>query len=238
MTTVSGVFRSKEQADRAALSLRQTGVQEVNQIAPGEAAKADSVATTPTEQPGMGKAVGGVLGAALGIAGGWEAGVAVASVMLPGVGPVVAAGVVAATLLGAGGALGGAAAGEALEEETTNGLPEDELYVYKDALRQGKTVVFVQARDSGEAAQAREILQNAGAEAIDAARDEWWIGLRSAEKEHYQNLGHDFGRDEAAYRRGFEAALRSGEANDHPSPSEGTAYRRGYDRGRAYRNGK
>src|ERR1041385_8257693 len=62
--------------------------------------------------------------------------------------------------------------------ETTGGLPEDELYVYKDALRQGRSVVFVQARDAVEATRARKVLDEADAESIDAARDKWWIGLR------------------------------------------------------------
>jgi hypothetical protein len=237
MTTVTGVFRSKGLADHAALRLRDAGVRDINLIAPDTQDRADSVATTATEQPGMGKAVGGVVGAAVGIAGGWEAGVAAASAVLPGVGPVVAAGIAAATLLGVGGALGGAAAGAALEDGTTNGLPEDELYVYKDALRKGRSVLFAQTRDRDEAVLAREIMEAAGAETIDAARDEWWIGLRAAEREHYQKRGHDFGRDEHAYRRGFESAVRNPTAQD-PPPAESAAFRRGYERGKTYRNGE
>src|SRR5947199_9284598 len=119
MTTVSGVFRTPEPAERAAQDLRQAGVRNINLIAPGAIAQADAVPTGETEQPGMGRAVGGVLGAALGIAGGFEIGTAAASAVIPGVGPVVAVGIAAATLLGAGAAIGGAAAGAALEEGTT-----------------------------------------------------------------------------------------------------------------------
>jgi hypothetical protein len=231
MTTVSGVFRSKETADRAANDLRQSGVRNINLIAPGAGARADTVPTTETEQPGMGRAVGGVVGAALGIAGGFEIGTAAASLLLPGVGPVVAIGIAAATLLGAGGAVGGAVAGAALEEETTTGLPEDELYVYKDAVRQGRTVLFVQARDHDEAARTRKVLEMAGAETIDSAREQWWIGLRGAEAEHYLSLGRNFARDEKAYRRGFETALCNGAVPE----GESDAFRAGYERGKAYR---
>ena len=42
---------------------------------------------------------------------------------------------------------------------------------------------------------------------VDAAREEWWVGLRSAEKEHYRALGGNFENAELDYRRGFEAAL-------------------------------
>jgi hypothetical protein len=232
MTTVSGVFRSREAAESAADELRQKGVGNVNLIAPGAVEGADVVPTTPTEQPGMGRAVGGVVGAGIGIAGGFEIGTALASLMLPGVGPVVASGIAAATLLGVGGALGGAAAGQALEEQNTTGLPEDEIYVYKDAIRQGRSVVFVQARDAGEAVRSRSVLDAAGAESVDAAREQWWIGLRAAEKAHYHSTGGgDFAQDEKAYRRGFEAGLR-GQAVDL---REGLAFRAGYERGRAQR---
>ena len=231
MTTVAGVFRSREAAERASNELRQKGVRNVNMIAPGSAEAADQVPTTPTEQPGMGRAVGGVVGAGVGIAGGFEIGTALASLALPGVGPVVATGIAVATLFGVGGALGGAAAGQALEEEGTAGLPEDEIYVYKDALRQGRTVVFVQARDADEAAQSRRVLNTAGAESVDAAREQWWIGLRSAEKEHYQSTGGDFTLDEKAYRRGYEAGL-AGRAVDM---SESDAFRCGYERGKRAR---
>ena len=186
----------------------------------------------------MGRAVGGVVGAALGIAGGLELGTALASLMVPGVGPIVASGIAAATLFGAGGAIGGAAAGGALEQETTHGLPEDEIHVYKDALRQGRAVVFVQARDNDEAARVRKVLDADGAESVDAAREQWWIGLRDDEKEHYSADGSDFTRDEKAYRRGFEAALRNGGAPGASNGGESDAYRRGYERGLAYRGRK
>ncbi len=71
------------------------------------------------------------------MAAGLEFGAAAATVLIPGVGPVLAVGLAAAAILGIGGAVGGAAAGAALEKDSTTGLPADELFVYKDALRQG-----------------------------------------------------------------------------------------------------
>src|SRR5215472_455644 len=203
MITVSGVFRAKEAAERAVQDLRQSGVRGINLIAPGADSETDAVPTSETEQPGMGRTVGSVVGAALGIAGGFEIGTAAAGLVLPGVGPVVAVGLAAATLLGAGGAIGGAAAGAALEEGTTVGLPEDELYVYKDALRQGRTVLFVQARDPDEAARVRQILDNGGAETIDAARDAWWIARPPPKKKHSHSLGLNFPREKKAHPREF-----------------------------------
>ena len=50
-------------------------------------------------------------------------------------------------------------------------------------------------------------MAQAGAESIDAARENWWLGLRDVEEETYRAHGGDFQSDETAYRRGFELAL-------------------------------
>ena len=197
----------------------------------------------------MGKAVGGVLGASLGIAGGLEFGSAAAAILIPGVGPVVALGMAAAAVLGAAGAVGGAAVGAALEQDTTPGLPADELFVYKDALRQGRSVLFVQAPDDDQAARVHQALAQEGAETIDAAREEWWIGLRSAEQEHYHGLGGNFAQDEQAYRRGFEEGVRRqhgvapGETADRDKVTDqdradDRAFRCGYERGKTWTQGQ
>lgn len=237
MTTVAGVFRSRERAEQAAVDLRQTGLRSINLLMPGDtASQVSGIPTSETEQPGMGKAVGGVLGGALGMAAGMELGAAAATILIPGVGPVLAIGIAAAAILGVGGAVGGAAAGAAMEKDSTVGLPADELFVYKDALKQGRSVIFVQASDDDEATKANAVLANAGAESIDAAREEWWVGLRSAEKEHYRALGDNSENVEREYRMGFEAALRDGKGTASADLAPSDAYRRGYERGTAYRD--
>jgi hypothetical protein len=232
MTTVAGVFRTRERAQCAARDLSESGLQNINLIAPDSKEKADAESVIASEQPGMGAALGGVLGGALGIAGGLELGTAATSLLLPGVGPVLAIGAGVAALFAAAGVAGGAAAGAALEQASTPGLPADELFVYKDALRQGRSVLFVHAEDSAQADIARKILKGDGAESTDAAREEWWIGLRSAEKEHYIAQGRDFETDEKAYRCGFEAAVCAPDTTAPPDESE--AYRCGFERGKEY----
>ena len=86
-----------------------------------------------------------------------------------------------------------------------------------------------------------------GAESVDAAREEWWIGLRDAEEAEYTRAGGDFRKDEALYRAGFDAAFRlPGEAppwdaarsmlrDRHGPASDEPAFRAGYERGRAHR---
>jgi hypothetical protein len=206
-----------------------------------------SVPISETEQPGMGAAVGSLVGGALGSAGGFGAGAAVASLLVPGVGPVLVGGLVGAGLLGLGGATGGAAAGEALEDSIA-GLPRDELFVYEDALRRGRTVLIAHVDDNIDAEGVRKGLLEAGAETIDAAREKWWIGLRSAEQEEYSGEGGDFHFDESYYRKGFEAAQSPGvrgkayeEALDfltrrYELTARHEAFRKGYERGKRYRD--
>jgi hypothetical protein len=207
---------------------------------PAEATLKATVPTTDAEQPGIGGTIGSVVGGAAGTAGG----LAVASLALPGVGPVLAAGALA---LGVIGALAGGAIGSQLDDTLSMGLPTDELYVYRHALRSGRSIVVAMAEDDAEARKARELMTRMGAESVDAAREEWWVGLRDAEEAEYTRQGGDFRKDEALYRLGFDAAFRL--PREAP-PFEGTratlrdrygpvaeepAFRAGYDRGRVRR---
>lgn len=245
METVVGVFHSQDDAARAAIGLRDKGFHDINLLMPGATeAQIHAIPTSTTEQPGMGKTIGGVVGAGLGIAGGLELGALAVSGVVAGVGPVVAVGIAAAAVLGAVGSVAGAAGGSAIEERV-NGLPADEVYVYEDALRNGRSVLFLQSDDEHPASQLRDALKQAGAESIDAARHEWWIGLRSAEREHYEGSGGNFDRDEPAYRAGFEAAVCCQDSKlvrealaRYPAQADQEAFRRGHERGRAYRSGK
>jgi hypothetical protein len=251
MSTVAGIFNSTSDAERAVESLSGVGVgrERISLLTPGTTqGKLDDVPTTETEQPGMGTALGGAVGGALGVAGGLHLGAAAASLLVPGVGPVLAAGIIGAALLGAGGAAAGAAAGGSLEDSMAEGLPHDELFVYEDALRRGRSVVIVVADDETVAESARGVLTQAGAESVDAARESWWVGLRDGEEAEYTVEGGDFGSDEPIYRRGFEASLHPharGRAYVEDAERlrkcfgtecEESAFRHGYERGRLYQN--
>lgn len=250
MITVAGIFNSYVDASRAVENLRAAGIPEdrINLLAPGTGISEleRNVPTTETEQPGMGKALGGAVGGALGVAGGLQMGAAAASLFVPGVGPILAAGLAGAALLGLGGAATGALAGDAIDESMSEGMPQDELYVYEDALRRGHSVVIAFADDEPQQDAARSVLSQAGAESLDAAREDWWVGLRDAEAEEYEKAGRDFGADEGLYRRGFEASLHPKvrgssyeEARErllkrHGEECSTEAFRRGYDRGCVY----
>jgi hypothetical protein len=128
---------------------------------------ARKVPTDGTESPGMGGAVGGVVGGALGLA--------TANLVLPGVGLITVAGMLAA---GAAGAASGHAAGETLERKLGTGLPRDELEVYTAALRRGRAVVVAGGDTEDEMKEIRQAFEESGAESVDAAREDWLVGLR------------------------------------------------------------
>jgi outer membrane lipoprotein SlyB len=252
MQTVVGIFTSQVAAEHAAEQLYHLGIprDQVHFLIPGAGSdQPEAVPTSETEQPGMGPALGGVVGGAIGASSGMMT-ATVLSVLMPGIGPVTAIGLAAMTLLGlVGGAVTGAVAGGALEDALTSGLPKDELYVYKDALRRGRTVLIALIEDADKAQEARAVLAQAGAESLDAARAQWWIGMRDAEAEAYHAAGGDFARDEELYRRGFEVALRAETAGKPYEEAvrslrgadadvcHTAAFRSGYARGRAYLHG-
>jgi hypothetical protein len=247
---VTGVFASQVSAQRAVEALRAAGVPEnkITLLTPG-AAHQHSEPIDTAEQPGIGKALGAVVGAAGGITGGSL----LAAAIVPGVGPVTALGLLGAAILGAAGATLGASVAGSLENFTTEGLPEDEIFVYEDALRKGRSVVIALAPNDAVAAPLRELMKSEGAEEIDAARHQWWIGLRSAEREHYDPSGNNSPQDEKFYRMGFEAALHartrcmefdqvSAEMDSrleelqkqYPGVDLEAPFTRGYQRGREY----
>jgi hypothetical protein len=252
METISGVFETRTAAERAMQAASTAGIpaDRITLLTPGSVDHLDkevsSVPTDATEQPGMGKAIGVLLGGGVGITGG-----SLLIALIPGVGPITALGLLGAAIAGAAGATVGATVGDKLEKSTIEGLPEDEIFVYEDALRKGHSVVIALADDEDSAKRLREIMKREGAESVDAAREQWWIGLRSAEESHYSESGRKFANDEKFYRLGFEAALHartrcmefdqvSAEMNaaledvqqENPGVDVEDAFIRGYQRGR------
>lgn len=247
METVAGIFQSRADAERARMQLHLLGVDndKIATLSPeiiDRPAQA-SVRTSDLEALGTGGALGGTVGAALGAASGASLAAAATSLFVPGVGPVLVAGVLGATLFGASGALAGVLVGNALEHDLAQGLPHDDVFVYEDALRNGQSVLIVAADDSEKADRVRGTLTQAGAESVDAARENWWLGLQDGEREKYEG---DFDLDGIHYRKGFETALRPQlrgksfeDAAIDSSQADETSYshkafRFGYERGQAH----
>jgi hypothetical protein len=240
MIPIVGVYKSRLDAERGAAELKLTGISESNTNILTPRPTPDELARVPTvdgEQPGMLKTLGSVAGGAAGLG----VGAGLAALLVPGLGPVLAIGAAGGLLLGA---LTGAKLGGTAENTLSAGLPEDEFFIYEDALRQGRTVVIAMAENDTEATAGRNVLTKTGAESIDRAREMWWLGLRDIESEHYKARGGNFQQEEKDFRRGFETAqqncgrsydeCQSVLSNRYPDTWNSAAFRQGYERGRGY----
>ena len=245
MRTAVGVFKSADDA-RAAVErlLAITSRDRITLLTPSRDGrsskeKIENVPVTEDMKPfgaPMGAALGGALGLGFGVL-----------LFLPGVGQITALGILASALLSAGGAVALGTAGKLADESLTGGIPADELYVYEDALRKGRSVVIALLENGADDASALSMLRESGAESLDAARESWWVGLRDAERLDYEKKGWDFVAEETLFRRGFGAALDTrfrGKAHAevaeelrklYPDDYAEEPFRRGYERGEAYR---
>jgi len=249
MKSIAAVFTTRTDAEHAASAARDAGIprERLNLLTPASTVRdIDRVPVTDAEPPGIGPALGAAVGGSVGVAGGLWLGEALTALLIPGVGPVAALGIAGAAILGALGAVGGGAVGEAMDSALSDGVPGDELFVYEDALRKGRSVVIALAENHEQEEIARAAFKNAGAESIDEARHKWWIGLRGPEKDKYEAAGGKFENDEAYFRSGFEAALHvdnRGQTYEesldqlryvYPDSFNHAAFRSGFERGRQY----
>jgi uncharacterized protein (TIGR02271 family) len=96
------------------------------------------------EGAGFGAVVGGLVG--LGVA------------LIPGIGPVLAAGPLAAAVMAGVGAIAGAATGGVVAGLVDLGVPEEEAETYAESIRRGGALVSVSLDDEAHVARAEEIL--------------------------------------------------------------------------------
>lgn len=249
MEVVTGVYESRNDAEKAVHQLKSLGIPDnrIGLLTRGNVEEhRETAPVTDTEEPGMGKAMGAAVGAGMGAASGATIGLAVASLAVPGIGPLVAFGMLGAALLGAVGAAAGSAVGDTVEEELGEGIPHEDLYIYEDVLRSGKSIVIAYPEDGDQTDKAAEVLEETGAEDMEDVRNSWWDERRDEERTYYHGDDRDFDRDEASYRRGYEAALhpkRRGKAYSEVEDDLAAAYagsvldrpfQSGYERGLAH----
>lgn len=145
--TVSRLYESYSQAQSAVRALENAGFtsSEVSLISRyrDDNTLADDASGTAT-----GATAGAVAGGAAGLLA------ALGVIAIPGIGPLVAAGVLATTLAGAA---GGVAVGGLLGALTDYGVSEEEAHVYSEAVRRGDSLVTVRT-DEARAAQAESVL--------------------------------------------------------------------------------
>jgi hypothetical protein len=175
MESVVGIFSDRATAERVIQEVLASGVPQ-NSIVYlcGEqgAAKVETLPTTDAERDGMGKTMGAYLGAVTGAGAGLSLGSAAATLLVPGVGPVMAIGIGAAALLGLGGGVAGAAIGDSSERAMDQGVPRDDVSIYHELLRRGHALVIVNTDVHEHAKIARSLFEKHGSEDIEAARRE------------------------------------------------------------------
>jgi hypothetical protein len=135
-----------------------------------------------TSATASGAGVGAGIGAVLGGLGGLLVGLG--ALVIPGIGPVVAAGPLAAALSGLAGAGVGAVAGGVtgglIGALVDMGLPEDEAQYYTEGIRRGGTLVTLQTSDH-LADQARDVMNRYNPvdlnERVSSWRERGWTGF-------------------------------------------------------------
>jgi hypothetical protein len=161
-----GVFGSREAAESALQELKNAGFS-MNQVSvvardTDQSAKIADVEVTNRvgNKADEGAATGVVTGGAVGGMGGLLVGLG--ALAIPGIGPVILAGVVATTLATAlSGAAIGAVAGGLMGALVGLGIPDERARYYNDRITEGDYLVIVDGTET-DLSQAKEILANRG----------------------------------------------------------------------------
>ncbi len=159
----TAVFDSQEEAQRAVSELRSAGIDDSNLSLIAQSGR------TTTTTAGDGEVVdeedGSIMRGILG-GGALGAGLGIAALAIPGVGPLIAAGAIASTAIPGAAALGaavGATAGTLNEVLNSHGVSEEDSSYYGDRVQQGGVFVSVDSSQSNvDTARAQQILYSCG----------------------------------------------------------------------------
>lgn len=166
MKTVAGLFETPEQAARAVADLREAGIRPEDigvVLRHDRAPDAEEREDEHSQATGVAAIGGGVLGAL----GGLLVGTTV--LVVPGIGPALAAGTIASAVIG--GALG-AGAGGILGALIDAGLTEEEARHYQAGVERGGVLMTVLIPDKCEA-DLREVFRANGLRDLDYHRNLW-----------------------------------------------------------------
>lgn len=159
---VFGIYKMTSIAEAAVDELLASGYsnEDVSVLMPDDESTRNFAHEKNTKAPegtAAGAATGGVIGGTLGLLAGMGA------LMIPGIGPLLAAGPIIAALagVGAGGAVGGL-----LGALIGIGIPEYEAKRYEGYVKDGGILLSVHCDTPGEIQRAKEILKETGAEDI------------------------------------------------------------------------
>ena len=156
--TAAGLFSQQEDLERVLHELKSSGFmpEQVSLVARDKGVTREVVETTGMgvgDGAGVGAVAGGITGGLLG----WLLGIG--ALAIPGIGPIVAAGVLATTI---GGAAIGAAAGGLVGALVDLGIPEDEATLYQEGVGQGGTLLTIHANSDAQLYEANDIMRRNG----------------------------------------------------------------------------
>lgn len=159
--TVIGVFENVDSATQALNALREDGFtpEQVSVMARDSRTTRELAENTDMVAEDAGK--GAVVGTVLGGLAGWLVGIS--ALAIPGIGPVVGAGIIATTLAGAG---IGAAAGGLIGALGSYGVPEEDARLYEESVRQGSVLMSIHADNEVQAQRAHSIFESYGGRSV------------------------------------------------------------------------
>jgi len=180
MATVIGLFEHYQDAERAVDQLYNKGYDksEVSVAARDQIMQDRVTGKTAGNEMAEGAASGAVGGAAIGGLAGLLVGLG--ALVIPGIGPVIAAGTLATAITSAAAGAGiGAATGGILGALVGMGIPEEDANFYAEGVKRGGVLVTVHTTDD-RAPMAQEILRSNNALNVEQRRAEWtkqgWSG--------------------------------------------------------------
>lgn len=188
--SVVGLFDTIAQADQAVQALLDSGIprEDISAVAndPGGSYDHSAAAGEPNVSEGAG--VGAIGGTLVGGTFGLLAGLGV--MVIPGIGPILAAGpllaAIGATALGAG---VGAAAGGLIGALSGAGVPQTDAQLYAEGVRRGGTLLVVTADDT-QANPVADLLQRYGAVDLHE-RQAGWQGDQQPDPRVRQGTGEE-----------------------------------------------
>jgi hypothetical protein len=166
--SIFGIYTTRQGVEAAVEALREANFRssDISVLAPENLGDIRDMGAVKSSKAPEGAATGGTSGAIVGGVLGWLVGIG--ALIIPGLGPFLAAGPIIAALAGVG---VGAAIGGVAGALVGFGVPEYEAKRYETRLGKGGILLSVHADNSDWISRAKAVLEKTGAEDISTASE-------------------------------------------------------------------